>query len=435
MIYQFTAEQTEANLNFDIRLEKQKQVYCFISENGVGKTNLLENMAKTLLYAHSMFRKKQLNLKYSGLFDLTAIQEKLSDLTWRLPVDLYLNEKRIKDKRKVKWTTTRLEDMFIALSNAELTFDEPLVFIGAKDRGYTENIDRQHVSIIGDRFEVFAETFSRLFTYITGGGLKRQEVADWFTSRIVLNPKFVSKYEARTAEVITVLKLIQSLEPAVKNLLVEQDGETRVNLLFQEGKLLFDNIPLDKLSTGFVAIIKIFQEIVAGYGGWTGLIEETDIQHVKGVVFIDELEAHLHPRWQQAFIPLLKQFFPATTFYIATHSPLIVSTTDEGEAYELRRHGNDVAAEKLGNPQEWYLADLFSQGFHVDFSAVKKGGNGRESLADRLQRFSVMVKDYSKHHDEALKSEIDRLYQAILPSLGEDDPRRRSLDYLKGLAQ
>ena len=59
MIYKFTAEKTDANLNFDITLEKDKQVYCFISENGVGKTTLLENMAKTLVVYHSIFRDKQ----------------------------------------------------------------------------------------------------------------------------------------------------------------------------------------------------------------------------------------------------------------------------------------------------------------------------------------------------------------------------------------
>jgi recombinational DNA repair ATPase RecF len=46
MIYHFVAEQTNANLDFDITLDKEKSVYCFIGENAVGKTNLLENMAK-----------------------------------------------------------------------------------------------------------------------------------------------------------------------------------------------------------------------------------------------------------------------------------------------------------------------------------------------------------------------------------------------------
>ena len=50
MINQFVAENTQANLNFNIELQKDKRVYCFIGENGVGKTQLLESMAKSFKF-------------------------------------------------------------------------------------------------------------------------------------------------------------------------------------------------------------------------------------------------------------------------------------------------------------------------------------------------------------------------------------------------
>ncbi len=432
MIYQFTAEQTDANLNFDIALEKDTRVSCFISENGVGKTNLLENMAKTLIYAHSIFRKKQEHLTYSGMFDKTALHSQLQDLELRLAWDISLNGQRIKDKHRAQWTTTRLEDTFPFVEHIKNPCDDPLVFIGAKDRGYTGNIAKQHVKIVGSTADRFVEAFLRSFDYMSGNAVHEQEIANWFISRTILNPSLVPEYPQRMAEVTTVLELIQRLEPALNDLVVREENTIRVNVVFKEGMLYFDNVPIDKLSTGYVAIIKIFQEIIAGYGGWTGFYGETDLAHVEGVVFIDELESHLHPRWQHTFIPLLKEFFPNATFYVATHSPLIVSTTDQGEAYELLREGNSVTAKQLGNPNAWYLADVFAQGFHVDFSEFPKGsGNG--SLADQLQKFSVLVKDYTQHQDGELKQDIEQLYQTILPSLADDDPRRRSLDYLKGL--
>ena len=64
-------------------------------------------------------------------------------------------------------------------------------------------------------------------------------------------------------------------------------------------------IPLNKLSTGFVSIVKIFQEIVVGYGGWSNL---QDLSLVDGVVFIDEIEAHLHISWQTKLLTFLKSF-------------------------------------------------------------------------------------------------------------------------------
>jgi len=39
MIFKYKAYNTDASLNFDINLEKNKNVYCFIGENAAGKTN------------------------------------------------------------------------------------------------------------------------------------------------------------------------------------------------------------------------------------------------------------------------------------------------------------------------------------------------------------------------------------------------------------
>ncbi|GBC63979.1 ATP-binding protein [Desulfonema ishimotonii] len=270
---------------------------------------------------------------------------------------------------------------------------------------------------------------------MTGQTVEDTAIADWFNSRLIINPAYISQDENRLFEVLTVLELMQALEPGLKGLIVKKNGEIRPDISFSEGKLCFNRIPIDKLSTGFVSIIKIFQEIIAGYGGWGGLHGETDLKNMDGVVFIDEIESHLHPKWQYRFIPLLKKFFPNTTFYIATHSPTIVSTTDEGEAYELIRKGNDVTAKRLGNPREWYLVDVFSQGFHVDFDEMEETESEAPSLADMLRNFSEMVKDYTIRKDDGLKQKIEALYQKILPSLPKDDPRRRSLDSLKGLVR
>ncbi len=361
MIYHFVAEQTEAQLNFDITIDKDKKVYCFIGDNAVGKTNLLENMARTLLYCHTIFQKPNTQ-KYSGLFFETEIYEAIKDLSLRLATgDIRLNQTKIQNHRDLT--------VFKHLSNRTLTvtIDKPIVFIGAQNRGYTKNIDKNHIKILGNQFDRFLDAFVRSFNYMNGKALEGIEVADWFNSRLIINPNFVPKNKKRVFEVETVFKLMQKIDPSL-DLMTEQDGVvTDFKVQFDEGQLYIDSVPIDKLSTGFVSIIKLFQEMVAAYGGWTGFTGDKELSQVDGVVFIDEIESHIHPKWQYRIISLLKEFFPKTTFYIATHSPLIVSTTDEGEAYELVRKGNQVTAHQLGNPKEWYLADVFAGAFHVDF--------------------------------------------------------------------
>ena len=47
-----------------------------------------------------------------------------------------------------------------------------------------------------------------------------------------------------------------------------------------------------------------------------------------GIVIIDEIELHLHPRWQQEIVINLQTTFPNIQFIITTHSPQVLSTVD-----------------------------------------------------------------------------------------------------------
>ncbi len=435
MIYQFKAEQTDAGLNFDISLDKDKRVYCFIGDNAVGKTNLLENMAKTMLYSHSMFKPHQKAYTFHGRYYLRGVMDQCEKLTIQLCSTIIANELLVKDKQRDDWLSLQFSNITPASNNNLFHFDKPFIFISARDRGYTENLAKDQIKVLGDNIERFISGLLKTYNGMTGKVNEKTDIADWFNSRLLINPNFIPQHEQRGFEVITVLELMKRLEPTLTDLVNHKDGRTFLNFSFQQGKLYFKNTPLDKLSTGYVAIVKIFQEIIAGYSGWTNAASSEELQQTDGIVFIDEIEAHLHPKWQCQFIPLLKEFFPRTTFYIATHSPLIVSTTEEGEAYELVRSDSNVTVKRLGNPQEWYLADVYAQGFHVDFSKAKSKSNGKPALMDLLKEFSAKVKDYTATKDAVLKDEVESLYRRILPSLPESDPRRRSLDSLRSLVQ
>jgi hypothetical protein len=198
---------------------------------------------------------------------------------------------------------------------------------------------------------------------------------------------------------------------------------------FHDGRLWLGRTPLDKLPSGFVSIIKLFQEILGGYAGWTAFENEKDLANLDGIVLIDEIEAHLHPMWQARILPLLKRFFPRTTFFVCTHSPLIVASTEEGEAYELVRADRRVTARKLGNPRAWYLADVYEQAFHVELPTSDNG----VSVPDLLLDFSIKVKEHLRTKEPTLKQEAEALYERLAPSVPSTDPRRASLDALKDM--
>lgn len=373
MIYKFKTEELGTGFDFDVVFEENQKVNCIIGKNGIGKTQLLESMAKSLIYTHSMFLVDG-NYQYKNYFIQKDILEKTKDLELKLPLEIELNGIKIKNKISQNWGYTTFEHI-IGNRNDNFIFDKPIVFIGAKNRGFTKNINPENIKILGNVQDRFVESIKRTMSYINSDGLEHEEVANWFVSRLIVNPNFVLKGQNKTNEVITVLKLIEKLEPSLQLIVENADGGNSISMLYNEGQLLFNGIPLNKLSTGFVSIVKIFQEIVVGYGGWSNL---KDLSLVDGVVFIDEIEAHLHISWQTKIINILKEFFPNTTFYITTHSPLVLAGLKDGEAYELYKEENLVKSKAIANVDNYALNDIVNEFFGVDLNREKVDNPNKE---------------------------------------------------------
>jgi predicted ATP-binding protein involved in virulence len=47
---------------------------------------------------------------------------------------------------------------------------------------------------------------------------------------------------------------------------------------------------------------------------------------IEGVVLIDEIDLHLHPRWQRVVLDGLRKIFPRLQFVVTTHSPQVLSS-------------------------------------------------------------------------------------------------------------
>jgi len=48
----------------------------------------------------------------------------------------------------------------------------------------------------------------------------------------------------------------------------------------------------------------------------------------QGIVLIDEIDLHLHPRWQRKVITQLRKTFPNIQFVVTTHSPLVLGNVE-----------------------------------------------------------------------------------------------------------
>jgi predicted ATP-binding protein involved in virulence len=77
-----------------------------------------------------------------------------------------------------------------------------------------------------------------------------------------------------------------------------------------------------------------------------------DLEHpardAQAVVLIDELDLHMHPRWQREIISRLTATFPKCQFVITTHSPQIISEVQPENLLLLRQEGDRIVPERYG---------------------------------------------------------------------------------------
>lgn len=63
-----------------------------------------------------------------------------------------------------------------------------------------------------------------------------------------------------------------------------------------------------------------------------------DILKTKAVVLVDEIDEHLHLRWQRTIVKKMRSIFPNVQFIMTTHSPTIIQgASDEAVIYKIYR--------------------------------------------------------------------------------------------------
>jgi len=76
-----------------------------------------------------------------------------------------------------------------------------------------------------------------------------------------------------------------------------------------------------------------------------------------GIILIDEIDLHLHPKWQRMIVPGLTKVFPNCQFLITTHSPHVITHVHPENLFLLRMTDegliSDRASESYGKTEDW----------------------------------------------------------------------------------
>jgi len=92
----------------------------------------------------------------------------------------------------------------------------------------------------------------------------------------------------------------------------------------------------DDLSDGYHVVLGVVGDIARRALLLNGMNGADAVPDVQGVVMIDEVDLHLHPRWQRRVLDGLRAAFPRLQFVVTTHSPQVLSSVRNAQVRRLR---------------------------------------------------------------------------------------------------
>ncbi len=227
-----------------------------------------------------------------------------------------------------------------------------------------------------------------------------------------------ARAEYRIPEIQAVRRALASVVESLPNAEFRRIRFTRVGddlppggvMVVDKGSLTFR---LDQLSEGESNLLLMVGDIAHRLA--MANPEMDDPLNGEGVVLIDGIELHLHPRWQRAILPALTKTFPKVQFIVTTHSPQVIGEVPTESVVCLRNFQVVPTPPTFGRDSGSILEEVM--GASSRNAATKHQMDEISQLIDRedLVEARARVADLAK-------------------SLGEDDPDlvgiRAAIDFL-----
>ena len=123
----------------------------------------------------------------------------------------------------------------------------------------------------------------------------------------------------------------------------------------------------------------------------------------QGVVLIDEIDLHLHPKWQRLIVPRLSEVFPNSQFVISTHSPHVLTHVKPENIFLLSLDKEGISAKK---PTESY-------GKNVDRILEDIMGLETTRPSQVTSDINQLYKDINENRIDIAREKIARLQSEI----------------------
>lgn len=225
-------------------------------------------------------------------------------------------------------------------------------------------------------------------------------------------------------QLAAVRRVVESVIPGARNVRVSADRRLVVDLREVDGH--DETLALNELSGGYRTVLAL----VADLARRMALINPAQGTESEAIVLIDEVDLHLHPRWQQTVLDSLTSAFPNAQFIVSTHSEQVIAAVAPRHVVRLDRVPQGVA---LSRPSSTYGAtpDRISEDV-MGLPSLR-----RRDVDEALARYWNLIAEDAGESDaaRALRARLDGWFQGEDPEMIRADAeirRRKMVRKLQG---
>ena len=185
--------------------------------------------------------------------------------------------------------------------------------------------------------------------------------------------------------------------------------------------------PLRSLSSGYEAVVAMAADLIhLLFQRWPSLYD------AEGICLLDEIDAHLHPRWKMRIVDSLRRTFPRVQFVASTHEPLCLRGLRRGEILVLHREeGAVVSSRPAQDVSEMRVDQLLTSRLFGLHSTLDP------DLEAQFDRYYALLSRHESALGEAERAELEELRatvgsRGILGSTRRDQLIYRIIDEFVG---
>ena len=222
---------------------------------------------------------------------------------------------------------------------------------------------------------------------------------------------------------------LAALSPGIDEPLKPGAPQRRIKLGSRESPTIhlpYGDVPVQLVSAGIQRVLSLAYILVWSWHEHLALSAELQLSPQRRLVLlIDEVEAHLHPRWQRVIVPAVIKVVEELTeelspqIHLATHSPLVMASTEpcfsesSDKLHHLRLSNGEVILEelpyaKMGRADQWLISDAFG----LDQARSVPASNAIRNARDLQLQSSPNPLDVLRVHKQLIDhlTEVDEFW-------------------------